>query len=211
MAKPAQAKKTIAVVNPKGGCGKTTIATSLAAWLAYEHSVALADLDLQRSASDWLEMRLPGNPTVHPAPAGKWPPRPVTDVDYLIIDAPAGISGKKLTQLLSDSHTIIVPLLPSPIDMRAGWRFLDELYKQRKACGSRCRIGLVANRVKTWTLIYRELTGFIDQFRAPFVAHLRESVNYIRAAEAGLGVAELPYYQSKKDWGEWEPLIKWVK
>ncbi len=207
----AKAANTIAVVNSKGGCGKTTIATSLAAWLAYEHSVALADLDLQRSASDWLALRLPDNPVIHSARVGKWPPKPPRDVDYLIIDAPAGISEKKLLELLTHSDKILVPLLPSPIDMRAGWRFLDELFKLRKASKSRCQIGLVANRAKTWTIIYRELTGFIDQFKAPYVAHLRESINYIRAAEAGLGVAELPYYKCRQDWSEWYPLVDWVK
>lgn len=207
----ATAKKTIAVVNPKGGCGKTTISTSLAAWLAYDYEVALADLDLQRSATDWLQMRLPDNPTIYPATVGRWPPRPPTDVDYLVIDAPAGITEKKLIQLLTMSNKILVPLLPSPIDMRTGWRFLEQLFQLRKQCKSRCKIGLVANRAKTWTLIYRELTGFMDQIKAPFVAHLRESVNYIRAAEVGLGVAELPYYKSQKDWEQWEPLIEWVK
>ncbi len=208
MARPT---KIIAVVNPKGGCGKTTIATSLAAWLAYEHSVALVDMDLQQSASDWLQLRIADNPQVHQARSKPWPPEAAVDVEYLVIDAPAGINGQQLTRLLTFSDKFLVPLLPSPIDMRAGWRFLDELLKLRRDQRANCQIGLVANRVKTWTLIYRELTGFIGQFKAPFVTHLRESVNYIRAAEAGLGVAELPYYQCQRDWQEWEPLIAWVK
>ncbi len=206
----ARTTRTIAVVNPKGGCGKTTIATSMAAWLAYGNSVALLDMDLQQSASDWLQLRLPDNPVIHPARGKPWPPSAPVETDYLIIDAPAGISGNQLEKILAISDRLLVPLLPSPIDMRTGWRFLDNLFRQRKAGGHRCQIGLVANRAKTWTLIYRELTGFIDQFKAPFVTHLRESINYIRAAETGLGVAELPYYQCRRDWQEWEPLIQWV-
>lgn len=202
--------KTIAIVNAKGGCGKTTIATSMAAWLAYEHQVGLLDLDRQKSATDWLHMRLPDNPVIHSIPPTPWPPKTPKEMEYLIIDAPAGIANAQLNKLLASCTKIVVPILPSPIDMRASWRFLDNLFALREASKSKCEIGLIANRVKTWTIIYRELTGFVGQFRAPYVGHLRESINYIRAAEAGLGVAELPYYQSQRDWGEWQPLIDWV-
>jgi chromosome partitioning protein len=206
-------KKTrkIAVVNPKGGCGKTTIATSLAAWLAYEAEVALADLDVQQSSAEWHSLRLPDNPAIELIKVKRWPPTAPDHTDYLIIDSPAAINERELLRLLAYCDKIIVPLLPSPIDMRSGWRYLDQLFRLRKTSRSKCEIGLIANRVKSWTIIYRELIGFIDQFKAPFVGHLRESVNYIRAMEAGLGVAELPYYQCHQDWSEWHPLVDWVK
>jgi chromosome partitioning protein len=204
-------ERRIAVVNPKGGCGKTTIATSLAAWLAYEDEVALADMDVQQSAAEWHALRLPENAPVTLVPARRWPPAVAAGTRYLVIDSPAAIRERDLAKLLEHCDKLIVPLLPSPIDMRTGWRYLDGLFRLRRELGSRCQIGLVANRVKHWTLIYRELVGFIDQFRAPFVGHLRESVNYIRAMEAGLGVAELPYHQCRRDWEEWQPLVDWVK
>ncbi|MBU1189298.1 MAG: ParA family protein [Gammaproteobacteria bacterium] len=209
--KRAASTRKIAVVNPKGGCGKTTIATSLAAWLAYEADVALADLDVQQSSAEWHSLRLADNPYIELLAARRWPPAVPAHCDYLIIDSPAAINARELERLLAYCDKIIVPLLPSPIDMRSGWRYLDQLFRLRKASRSQCEIGLIANRVKSWTIIYRELIGFIDQFKAPFVGHLRESVNYIRAMEAGLGVAELPYYQCRQDWSEWHPLVDWVK
>lgn len=203
----------IAVINPKGGCGKTTLSTSLAAWLVYEAEVGLIDLDRQQSSAEWLSIRSADNPTIalHTERQLSSRSSQLKDLDYLIIDAPAGINGRSLERLIQRSDKIMVPLLPSPIDMRVGWHFLHALFETRKSLGSKVEIGLIANRVRQHTLMYRELTGFIDQFRAPFVGRLRDSVNYMRAMEVGLGVTELPAYQCRLDTEQWQPLVDWVK
>lgn len=204
--------RTIAVANPKGGCGKTTIATSLAAHLCYEgFQVALADLDPQRSASDWLALRPESYPPIRAVDTSEkgWRAPPGTDI--MVIDSAAAIVGGELRNVVKRANTLLIPVVPSPIDMRAAWRFLEHLLSLKQIVKGATKVGLVANRCQTRTLIYRELTGFLDGYKIPFVAHLRETQNYIRASERGLGVADLPAWQAWQDWEEWDPLIHWLK
>jgi chromosome partitioning protein len=202
--------RTIAVVNAKGGCGKSTIATSLASALAWEgHAVALADMDPQQSSNDWLKHR----PESYPALSGLNPEqsRPPPGVDTLIIDTPAGLTGNELEQIVKRAQTVLVPVLPSPVDMRAAWRFLSHLQEIRAVRTGDTVVGLVANRVRPQTIIYRELTGFLEGFRVPVIGQLRDSMNYVRAFEKGLAVADLPPYLAWQDWEEWEAVLGWIR
>jgi len=201
---------TVAVVNPKGGCGKTTIATGLAGWLAYDHEVALGDLDAQQSAVDWLRSRTEDYPAIAAVPGDAEPFRAPAGSDYFIIDAPAGMHGTPLRRLVERADRVVVPVIPSPIDLRAAWRYLEHLFSLKTVTRRRGLVGLVGNRVQVNTIIYRELTGFMDELSAPFVTHLRETQNYIHAARAGLAVTELPYWRCWRDCEEWEPLVEWV-
>lgn len=204
--------RTIAVVNAKGGCGKTTIATSLAAALAWEgHAVALGDLDPQQSASDWLSLRPDSAPQIMDARSSRGRVRAPAGTDTLILDTPAGLAGTELGNLVRRAQTIILPILPSPVDMRAGRRFIHQLLELKPIKQGEVKLGLVANRVRPNTIIFRELTGFLDGFRVPVVAHLRASMNYVRAFERGLAVADLPSWQAWQDWNEWEVLLQWLR
>jgi len=202
----------IMVMNSKGGCGKSTLATNLAAYYADAgYGVALADYDPQRSSLDWLERRPDNRPTIAGV-AGyegglKHAPR---TVDYLIIDAPARSHGAELTDLVKHSETIIVPVLPSTIDMQATDRFIAELKSVGKIERKQAKIGVVANRVREYTLIFEELDEYLTKLRVPYLASLREAQNYVRAYTRGLGIYELPEYLAWPDWEQWDPLIKWV-
>lgn len=203
--------RTIAVINAKGGCGKTSIATCLASALAWEgHSVALADMDPQQSSSDWLSQRPANYPTLTGIDAGT-SARPPAAIDTLVIDTPAGLSGSELEQIVKRAQTVLVPILPSPVDMRAAWRFLSHLQEIRAVRSGHTAVGLVANRVRPQTIIYRELTGFLEGFRVPVIGQLRDSMNYVRAFEKGLSVADLPPYLAWQDWEEWESVLDWIR
>jgi chromosome partitioning protein len=204
--------RTILVTNAKGGCGKSTIATSLAAWYASEGYVtALADYDPQGSSLDWLEERpqeyapIKGLRAFDEGLTGL--PR---KCEYLIIDAPARTVGKELTSLLRRAESVIVPILPSPIDMKAGATFIEELLGSRKVTDKKARVAVVANRVRENTLIYDELDEYLARLRVPYVAALREAQNYIRGYQRGLGIHELPPYLAWPDWEQWEPLLEWL-
>ncbi len=202
--------RTIALINAKGGCGKTTVATALASALAWEgHAVALADMDPQRSSADWLAQRPESAPAI--AAVVDVHSRPPADTDTLILDTPAGLSGAELEQIVKKAQTILVPVMPSPVDMRAAWRFLNDLQEMKAVRSGQTALGLVANRVRPQTIIYRELTGFLDGFRVPVVGQLRDTMNYVRAFEKGLSVSDLPPYMAWQDWEEWETLLSWIR
>lgn len=204
--------RTIAVINAKGGCGKTTIATGLAAALAWEgHNVALGDMDPQQSSNDWLALRGEDYPAITPVNSGGGPLRAPPGTDTLILDTPAAIHGTELGHVLRRAETVLVPILPSPVDMRAAWRFLSHMLELKPVQSREVVVGLVANRVKPHTIIYRELTGFLNDFRVPVIGHLRDSMNYVRAFERGLSVSDLPPYQAWQDWEEWEPILAWIR
>lgn len=203
--------RTITVLNAKGGCGKTTIATCLASYYASRGKrVTLGDYDQQGSSTDWLAAR-PGN---QPEIVGLRPNggsvRPPADTEVFIVDAPAATHGREMANMVRRAETLIVPMLPSPIDMRAAYHFLNDLYRLKQIDEKATRVGLVANRVKEHTLIYRELTLFAGQLKMPFVARLRETQNYNRASQRGVGIMEMPPYLAAKDHEQWQPLIRWL-
>jgi chromosome partitioning protein len=202
----------ILVINPKGGCGKSTIATSLAAYFASEgYATALADYDPQASALSWLEERPAEFAPITGVPGFdsglKTVPR---SAEYVVIDSPAATRGKELTELVRRAETIIVPVLPSPIDIKAAERFVEELLDIAKVADKKAKAALVANRVKENTLIFEELDAVLSRLKVPYVASFREAQNYIRAYQRGLGIHELPPYLAWPDWEQWDPLIEWL-
>jgi len=202
----------IMVLNAKGGCGKSTIATNIASYFATQGaSVALADYDPQRSGLDWLARR-PDNRAPIAGVAGfedglRHAPR---NADIIVIDAPARSHGKELTDLVKHAETIVVPVLPSTIDMQATSTFLEELKNVGKIQKKQAKIAAIANRVRDNTLIFDELDEYLTKARVPYVAALREAQNYVRAYTRGLGIFELPEYLAWPDWDEWKPLTSWL-
>ena len=131
--------------------------------------------------------------------------------DYVIIDAPARSHGAELKDLVKHAETIIVPVLPSPIDMQASNRFIAELKSESKVRRKDVKIAVVANRVREYTLIFEELDQHLTSAKVTYVAALREAQNYVRAYTRGLGIFELPEYLAWPDWEQWEPLIRWLR
>jgi len=202
----------IMVMNAKGGCGKSTLATNLASYYAdCGYAVALADYDPQRSSLDWLERRPADRAEIVGVAAFadglKHVPR---SVDIVVSDAPARSHGPELTNLVRHAETIVVPVLPSTIDMQATDRFIGELRSLGRIERKQAKIGLVANRVREYTLIFEELDEYLEKQRIPYLATLREAQNYVRAYTRGLGIHELPEYLAWPDWEQWEPLIEWL-
>jgi chromosome partitioning protein len=206
--------QTILCMNAKGGCGKTTIATNLATWYADDgRTVAIMDFDPQRSSMDWLAARedYVGIPAIEGVDAATGEARAAHGTEVALLDAPSAVSGPAVTALLRRADALLVPVLPSPIDMRAATRFIDEILKSGRIARGKTRIGLIANRVRENTRIYHALEDFLAEYDIPLLTHLRESQNYIRAAETGLGIFELAPSQVAVDVEQWDPVIEWLQ
>lgn len=203
----------IMVLNPKGGCGKSTLATNIAAWFANEGAdVALADYDPQRSSLDWLERRPEDRAPIAGVAAFEDGLRHVPrSAEIVISDAPARSHGPELTNLIKHAETIVIPVMASTIDMQATTNFLKELNDVPRVQRKEVKLGAVANRVRDNTLIFDELDDYLTRARVPYIAALREAQNYVRAYTRGLGIFELPEYLAWPDWDEWEPLTAWLR
>jgi chromosome partitioning protein len=198
-------------LNPKGGSGKSTLATNMASFFAATgNMVALADFDPQRTSLEWLEAREPDRPPVLGMEACNTAFRAPRKCDVLVLDAPAGVHGKHLTDLVRRAETVVIPVLPSPFDMRACAHFIAELLTVGKVVRHRTKVAVVANRVRENTLAYTSLHAFLKRLRIPFIASLRDSQNYIRAAERGLGIFELTPSLAADDLEHWRPLLRWL-
>ena len=203
----------IMVLNAKGGCGKSTLATNIASYFANEGAaVALADYDPQRSSLDWLDRRPDNRPAISGVAAFDGGLRRVPrTADIVVSDAPARSHGKELIDLVKHAETIVVPVLASTIDIQATSTFLKELQGVGKVQNKQVKIGAIANRVRDNTLIFDDLDEYLTKARVPYIAALREAQNYVRAYTRGLGIFELPEYLAWPDWGEWEPLTAWLR
>jgi chromosome partitioning protein len=204
--------RSIMVLNAKGGSGKSTVATNLASYYASTgNKVMLVDYDPQHSSLDWLKERPTGRQAITAVDASSGTFRTPRNIDYVIYDTPAAVRGKELNNLLRKAQSIIVPVLPSPIDMRAATDFIQEVIKNGRVTRKEARIALIANRCRENTNVYHQLETFLNKIKkVPFISVLRETQNYNRAAERGLGIFELPPYQITRDLEQWDPIIKWL-
>ncbi len=211
--------KRIIVLNPKGGSGKTTIATNLAANFAVAgHHPALMDLDPQGSSMRWLKKRARDRAAVHGI-AGfersvtvtrSWQLRVPSDCSPLIIDTPAALDPQTLPEMTRGADAVLVPVMPSDIDIHAAARCIADLLLVAKIKRSDERIGIVANRVRSNTLVSHSLMRFLHSLDIPLIATLRDTQNYVRCAEAGVGIHELPRWQVRQDLEAWEELMQWL-
>lgn len=216
-----QGMRRVLVVNAKGGCGKTTIATNLASYYASQgRAAALLDYDPQGSSMQWLTLRSDEYRAIHGVAAFRkptsgmtrsWQMRLPAETERLILDAPAGIHGMPLIDLVRESDTIIVPVLPSPIDIHAASHFIKDLLLVAKIRSRSIRLGVVANRVRKETRVFQSLQRFLDSLHIPFITYLRDTQNYVRSSEEGLGIHEWQGYKVRHDRQQWEKLIRWIE
>jgi chromosome partitioning protein len=204
--------RSIMVLNSKGGSGKSTIATNIASYYATQgKKVILVDFDPQASSLDWLAARPSGRSTITGIDGSTGNFRVPRSADYVVYDTPAAVHGAELSALLRRAQSIIIPILPSPIDMRAATPFIHKVLDNSRVARKEARVALVANRCRENYNIYHQLDAYLRKVRkAPFISVLRETQNYVRAAERGLGVFELAPYAVRKDLDQWEPIIRWL-
>jgi len=208
------------VLNPKGGSGKTTIATNLASYFAAnQQRPVLMDFDPQGSSLRWARKRREEQPPIHIIAAFEKDPRKTRAFQlriperttHVVVDTPAAVDPRTLPEVTRDAHKIVVPVLPSDIDIHACSRIIRDLLLIAKIRREDDRIGVIANRVRRNTLAYQALIRFLHSLRIPIVGTIRDSQNYLRAAELGMGIHEMKSQIVQEDIEQWAPLIQWLE
>jgi chromosome partitioning protein len=211
--------KRIVVMNPKGGSGKTTIAINLASYFACRQQFpVLMDYDPQGSSTRWVRKRQPTQPPIHSIAAFERDGRTTRAFQlripekstHVIVDTPAAVEAREMPDITKDADKILVPVLPSDIDIHACSRCIRDLLLVAKVRREDERIGVIANRIRRNTVTYQTLIRFLQSLGIPIVATIRDSQNYVRAAELGIGVHEMKSYIAAADVEQWEPLVEWL-
>ena len=204
--------RSILVVNPKGGSGKTTIATNLAGFFAaHGKRIVLADMDRQQSAANWLARRPETVPHIK-----AW----TADTDkkdiksyaahWTIIDSPAGVHGEKLTNLLRRVELLVVPVSPSVFDIEATKNFLAELRAEKPVKKGESQVAVIGNRVDARTLVADELETFLASLELPILTYLRDTQNYIHCARDGHSLFDVAPSRVEHDLEQWKPVGRWL-
>ena len=210
---------TTLVVNSKGGSGKTTVATNLASYYASQGlSTAILDYDPQGSSLNWLRSRPAHSPLIHGANGapqraglrslGQHVPE---STRHLVIDAPAGISGLLLQEMLSRTHCILIPVAPSTIDIHATANFIRDLLLKGMIRTRGIRLGVIANRVRNSMPVYQPLERFLNSLSLPLLTRLSDSDVYLKAAETGCGIFEMDFVASAPERQQFLPIAEWLE
>ena len=200
----------VVIANPKGGVGKSTLATNVAGYFASQgHAVMLGDADRQQSSKLWLELR-----PAAARPIATWdvnadliikPPRGTT---HVVLDTPGGLNGWRFNDVIKLADKIIVPLQPSVFDIFATRAFLDQLAEHRHA--GKLQVGIVGMRVDSRTIAADKLREFVDTLGLPVLSMVRDTQNYIHLAARGLTLFDVAPGRVEKDLAQWQGICEWL-
>jgi chromosome partitioning protein len=209
----------ILIASSKGGCGKTTVTTNLAVALAHAgRKVWLIDADSQGSSVDWAAARgnlLPAIPVMPSSDVGHgltqgWTLRIPPTTDVMLVDTPAGLRNHQISEYLRRCDTVLIPIVPSAIDMRATQGFLNELRNSPAVRSGTVRVGLIANRVKTRTLAARDFMAHSDDMPFQVLTSLRDTQAYVLAGALGRGIFDYQSAALAPCRDEWQPVLNWL-
>ncbi len=210
----------IVILNPKGGCGKTTLATNLASYFAVHGShPTLVDCDPRGYSMRWLDKRPTQRPKIFGVAADifctqtdkRYQLRAWPGSTYMIVDLPAALAPDQLFDQTYDANSILIPVVPSEIDIYAAASFIADLLLFAQLDRRNRNLAIIANRTRENTRSYRMLMRFLTSLEIPLIAQLRDSQNYVHAAANGIGICEMPAYRAKRDVMQLELIVAWLE
>lgn len=203
----------VAVVNRKGGSGKSTFAAHVAAWCARQgHSVMLGDIDRQQSSRGWLRRRDPSLPGIAPwAIDQKNVLRVPTGITHVVLDTPGGLHGFELARIVMFADAIILPVCPSLFDRESAAACHAELMTLPRTAKGQCKLAAIGMRVDGRTNAGEVLKDWAQQRNLEMPGLLRETQNYVRCLERGLTLFDLQPSQVATDLAQWKPILDWLK
>ncbi|TWO69386.1 ParA family protein [Caenimonas sedimenti] len=203
----------IAVVNRKGGSGKSTFAAHVAAWCARQgHAVMLGDIDRQQSSRGWLKRRDAGLPTIAPWTLDqKNVLRVPTGITHVVLDTPGGLHGFELARVVMFADAVVIPVCPSVFDREAATACLAEMQSLPRVASGRCKVAAVGMRVDGRTNAAASLRAWAEGQGLPLIGVIRETQGYVRNLERGLTLFDLPADEAKKDLAQWEAILDWIR
>lgn len=205
--------KTVLVASSKGGVGKTIIATHLAAQAAVAgRRTALVDADPQHSATRWCERRAGMDSAVLPVQGrAGWRRHIPDDTERVVIDARAGAMAGDLQPYLDRADAVVVPVLPSTLDLEASVGFLDTLAAHPRVRRRELPVALVGNRLRPWTTVSQQSMEVVRQWPYPLVAQLRDSQAYSMLVGLGRSLFDYNSVKVREHQADWTPLLKWLQ
>lgn len=203
----------IAVVNRKGGSGKSTFAAHVAAWCARQGAaVMLGDVDRQQSSRGWLRRRAPELPGIAPWVVDqKNVLRVPTGITHVVLDTPGGLHGFELARIVMFADAIVIPVCPSLFDRESAAACLAELHTLPRVAKGLCRLGAVGMRVDGRTKAGEVLRAWADEQGVPMIGQLRETQLYVRSLEKGLTLFDLPADKAAADLAQWASILQWLR
>lgn len=202
----------IAVVNRKGGSGKSTFAAHVAAWCARQgHSVMLGDVDRQQSSRAWLRRRPAALPAIAPWAMDQNTLRVPTGISHVVLDTPGGLQGFELARVVMFADAIVMPVCPSMFDRESAALCHAELAALPRVATGRCRVGVVGMRIDGRTNGGEVLRNWADALDVPFIGTLRETAVYSRALERGLTIFDVRENQVQADLAQWRGILDWLE
>ncbi len=202
----------VVIANPKGGVGKTTLATNLAGYFAAQgHAVMLGDTDRQQSSRAWLGLRPSSAPPIH-----TWDidadriARPPKGTTHVVLDTPAGLHGWRYADVMKLAHRVVVPLQPSMFDILATQDFLARLADDKRVRHGEVAVGVIGMRVDMRTRAAEQLQRFVEGLGLPVLGYLRDTQNYVQLAAHGLTLWDVAPSRVARDWAQWQPILHWL-
>lgn len=203
----------LAVVNRKGGSGKSTFAAHVAAWCARQGlAVMLGDIDRQQSSRGWLRRRDPSLPGIAPWTLDqKNVLRVPTGITHVVLDTPGGLHGFELARIVMFADAIVIPVCPSLFDRESAAQCIAELQTLPRVVKGQCQLATVGMRVDGRTHAGDMLRAWAEEQKVPMVGVLRETQLYVKSLERGLTLFDLPAEKFEVDCAQWKPVLQWLR